>query len=243
MRSSARGDPTLQTNLKAIPDTAVPQGRNATKKRKTRARLLEAAFNVMAEAGIDAAKIKDITDRADVGFGTFYNYFESKDALAGEVLDCMIQDFGLRSAAATQGLVNSDPAVVAAVTIRLIIREAADAPIWRWWAMRPDLLVDRLRTGLAEFVETDIHNCIDAGLLQLSPDEVDHALQLACWMIVGGIHDIVTGARSLGSETFVAKFLVHAVGFDYETAARVSTVELPDFGPANIDWTFSLERN
>lgn len=233
----------MQTNVKSMPDTLAPRGRNATKKFKTRARLLEAAYEVMSEAGIEAAKIKDITDRADVGFGTFYNYFESKDVLAGEVLDCMIHDFGVRSAAATQELLVSDPAVVAAVTIRLIIREAADAPIWRWWAMRPDLLVDRVRKGLAEFVETDIHNCIEAGLLQLSPDEVDQALKLACWLIVGGIHDIVIGNRSLGSEIFVAKFLVHALGFDYDTAVRVSAIALPDFGPAKVDWTFSLGRN
>ena len=43
-----------------------------------RARLLEAPYDVMAEIGVDAAKIKDITDRADVGLGTFYNYFETK---------------------------------------------------------------------------------------------------------------------------------------------------------------------
>lgn len=36
-------------------------------------------MSVMAAEGADAATINDITEAADVGFGSFYNHFASKE--------------------------------------------------------------------------------------------------------------------------------------------------------------------
>ncbi len=43
--------------------------------------LLDAGLDVFYEKGFDRATIDDIVGRADCGKGTFYRYFESKDAL------------------------------------------------------------------------------------------------------------------------------------------------------------------
>jgi len=215
-------------------------GRNAKKKRNTRARLLESAHDVMAAVGVDDAKIKDITDAADVGFGTFYNYFETKDALASEVLDCMIHDVGVRNVEATRALAVSDPAAVMPTSVRLFIREAVEKPIWRWWALRPDLMTDRLRDGFAEFALNDLRQGVDLGLLRLSLKDLDQSWALTCWMMVGGIHDIVVGDRPLKSETFVAEAIARSWGYDFEVAHRVSAIPLPSYGPAKVDWTFKL---
>ncbi len=50
-----------------------PPNRLTRHKQKTRARLIRAALSVMARKGADAATINDITEAADVGFGSFYN--------------------------------------------------------------------------------------------------------------------------------------------------------------------------
>ncbi|MFD1827139.1 MULTISPECIES: TetR/AcrR family transcriptional regulator [Mumia] len=47
----------------------------------TRARLLVAAEDVFAELGYHEASIVKITERASIGLGTFYLYFESKQAI------------------------------------------------------------------------------------------------------------------------------------------------------------------
>ena len=54
--------------------------RGARRKRETRARLLEAALRLSAERGMEGVAINEITEAADVGFGSFYNHFESKEA-------------------------------------------------------------------------------------------------------------------------------------------------------------------
>lgn len=53
---------------------------------ETRARILDATRDVLGEHGLESTTLKAITDRADVGAGSFYNLFESKEAAVLEVL-------------------------------------------------------------------------------------------------------------------------------------------------------------
>jgi AcrR family transcriptional regulator len=56
----------------------------------TRQRLIEAARAVFAEKGLDLASIDDITERADVGKGTFYYHFPSRAKLIRELVRTML---------------------------------------------------------------------------------------------------------------------------------------------------------
>ncbi|HEX8728509.1 MAG TPA: TetR/AcrR family transcriptional regulator [Ktedonobacterales bacterium] len=60
---------------------ASPPTRGARRKSQTRARLLAAARTIFARDGLEAATIAQITSAADVGFGTFYLHFATKDDL------------------------------------------------------------------------------------------------------------------------------------------------------------------
>jgi AcrR family transcriptional regulator len=51
------------------------------RKERTRGDILLAAEQVMARKGVHATKISDIAETADVGVGTFYLHFETKEAL------------------------------------------------------------------------------------------------------------------------------------------------------------------
>lgn len=70
--------PDEQVTLNVSPVT----GRPLTKRGEaTRRRLLEAAEHVFAEQGYHEASIVKITEHAAVGLGTFYLYFDSKQAI------------------------------------------------------------------------------------------------------------------------------------------------------------------
>src|SRR3989442_2846606 len=69
-------------------------GRGARRRLETRARLVWAARALMARKGIGATSIQEITDTADVGFGSFYNHFASKEAIAEAVMEGAIESFG-----------------------------------------------------------------------------------------------------------------------------------------------------
>ena len=52
----------------------------------TQKKLLGAALEVFSEYGVDAATIDDITQRADLGKGTFYRHFSDKS----EIMTCLV---------------------------------------------------------------------------------------------------------------------------------------------------------
>ena len=51
------------------------------RKARTRQAMIDAAVRLIAEGRGRRASIQEITDAADIGFGSFYNHFESKEQL------------------------------------------------------------------------------------------------------------------------------------------------------------------
>jgi len=219
---------------------ATGESRRAKKQRETRIKLLEAAHSVMKDSGVDAARIADITDKADIGFGTFYNYFPDKDTLAREVLDCIIHDLGERITAVTKPLRETDMTLAMGISNRLVLRAAMADPIWRWWALRPDLLFDRMSQGVGPYALEDVGIAIKNGKSQLKEDQAEAAWALAVWVMVGGIHDLIVGSRPAESAALVAHSCMRVLGTTHEDANRVTKTELPDIRSSTIDWSFQL---
>jgi AcrR family transcriptional regulator len=68
------------------PGAPSTDSRRERKKQENRAQLLAAARAVFAEMGFGAASVRDIVRRTDLATGTFYNYFEDKDAIFAAVV-------------------------------------------------------------------------------------------------------------------------------------------------------------
>jgi AcrR family transcriptional regulator len=68
------------------PKAATP-GRRQRRAEETRLRLFRSAIQLFAERGFPNVTIGEITEAADVGKGTFFNYFESKDHVLGVMAD------------------------------------------------------------------------------------------------------------------------------------------------------------
>jgi AcrR family transcriptional regulator len=58
-----------------------PVNRRARKSVETRNRIFRAAIELIARRGIEDVTVEQITERADVGKGTFFNYFSGKEAV------------------------------------------------------------------------------------------------------------------------------------------------------------------
>ncbi len=61
--------------------TEAVQGRRERKKEETRRRITLAALELFHEKGFDATTVDEITERADVAKGTFFNYFPKKESV------------------------------------------------------------------------------------------------------------------------------------------------------------------
>ena len=66
--------------------------REAEKKARTRALLLEAAQKTFVERGYHATLISDIVNRAGVGQGTFYRHFKNKRTIFQELMEAFIEE-------------------------------------------------------------------------------------------------------------------------------------------------------
>jgi AcrR family transcriptional regulator len=98
------------------------------KRQKTHASLVSAAKSLVFERPQQKISIQDITDRAQLGLGTFYNYFETKNDVYEAVLADLRQKFTRDLDRIRATLV--DPATSIAVTIQYSLREAQDNKEW-----------------------------------------------------------------------------------------------------------------
>jgi AcrR family transcriptional regulator len=78
--------------VRQITGEAVSMATEAIEKRDRRTALLEAGREVLAEKGLEAAKVSDIVARAGVAQGTFYLYFPSKLSLVVALVEAMNTD-------------------------------------------------------------------------------------------------------------------------------------------------------
>lgn len=65
-------------------------GRRERRAAETRLRLFRCALQLFAERGFPNVTIEDITEAADVGKGTFFNYFQSKDQILGVMAEVQL---------------------------------------------------------------------------------------------------------------------------------------------------------
>lgn len=67
-------------------ETTETTSRWERRKERTHRRLLEAAERLFQAKGFDATTVEEIAAAADVAKGTFFNYFENKESLLGDLL-------------------------------------------------------------------------------------------------------------------------------------------------------------
>lgn len=135
--------------------------RGERRKRETRERLLQAAFRLFAERDADAVPINEITEAADVGFGSFYNHFPSREAIHGELMRRVFEEFADALDRQTAGV--EDPAEILAVSIRHAVLRAQREPLWGRLLIRETWRGRILTQGLGARLVRDLQRGVAAG--------------------------------------------------------------------------------
>ena len=116
-------------------------------------RLLEAALRLMAEKVMDCVAISEITEAADVGFGSFYNHFESKEGIFTALIEWVFEEFADTLDRLASGL--SDPAEVIAVSVRHTLMRARCEPLWGKFLIREGFSMRALDRALGQRLRRD----------------------------------------------------------------------------------------
>jgi AcrR family transcriptional regulator len=189
--------------------------RGARRKRETRAKLLKAAFELIAQRGVDGVAVNEITEAADVGFGSFYNHFESKEAIHTAVFAAVFDDFGDALDRLTAD--HDDPAEVIAICVRQTIAHAQREPLWGHFLLREWHRPEAVSRGLGARLLRDIAK----GIARKRFDVTDPVMT----MIVAGGTVVGTIAAQLGAagegSTLLDQFGVSVENLDRRAAAAL----------------------
>ncbi|HJS65948.1 MAG TPA: TetR/AcrR family transcriptional regulator [Nitrospiraceae bacterium] len=97
----------------------VPLSRVARRKAKTNRRLLDVARKLFFEKGIYWVKVEDITESADIGKGTFYKYFDSKETIIRMLLEEGLDELLLKTKEAVHAASSDSKILSAVIAVRV----------------------------------------------------------------------------------------------------------------------------
>ncbi|MGW2661650.1 TetR/AcrR family transcriptional regulator [Nocardia tengchongensis] len=203
-----------------------PVVRNRIDRRRERTRnaLLGAARKFLAE-GRSAVSIQEITDEADVGFGSFYNHFESKEQLFDEAVRSVLQIYSEMR----DGIVAlyDDPAEIFAVSFRMTARLQRQVPEMVRVILNSGTSVLLRDEGLAPRARRDIMAAQEAGRFeQMDPDMAVMAAGgslLGLLQLLDARPDADAGA--LADE--MTYHMLRMFGMNKRTAQKLTSTELP----------------
>lgn len=130
------------------------------RKARTRAALVRAAQTCIAE-GRTAVPILEITQLADVGMGSFYNHFETKEQLFQAAVEDALESFGDTLDTLTEDI--DDPAEAFAQSFRLTGRLHRRQPELSKVLLHNGLALAGSNRGLARRARRDVEAAVAAG--------------------------------------------------------------------------------
>lgn len=138
------------------------------KRERTRSALLDAAVSVVAEKGMDGAKITDITTAAGMANGTFYNHFNDKDEILRTAAYGIAFEVS-RQIDAEMDEIEDAAARVVTATSRFIAILAA-APDWAAVLLDGADHLPEVRKDLYKYLRGDIERGVAQGKFDVEVD-------------------------------------------------------------------------
>ena len=187
-------------------------GRVARRRQRSLEALIKAGQDVMGEKGIDAATMLEIAERADIGAGTVYSFFKSKDDLALAVLERLMLDLGNRIERVTNTF--TDPAQVYAFGLRNVLDTATQDLRWKQLLNRSEVMADAMFRQMGPFAMRDLENASRAGRFRVQDAAV--VWRMATHAIVGTALAITAKAlpEAARDETLITLLCMTGIGRD-----------------------------
>ncbi|MDN0200345.1 TetR/AcrR family transcriptional regulator [Streptomyces sp. S.PNR 29] len=211
-----------------MPTSAPPSNRFERRRAETRQALVRAARQILAETGETSASIQAIAERADVGFGSFYNHFESKAELFDAAVVDALEEFGQAFDERLRDV--DDPAELVAGGFRLSVRMADSHPELMQVLRHRGLGHLHSPRGLAPRALRDLDRGITSG--RFSPVDPTVALaalggSLLCLLELRFARPELDGDEAAAN---LAEMVLRMLGVPPDEAREVARRPLPDLG-------------
>ena len=189
--------------------------RTARRQAKTREDLIEAAREIIAERGVEALRVSDVTKRADVAFGTFYNQFKTKD----DIVEAVVAETIVGLAQSVEESPEfDDPAEALVASTRAVVRIAYDDPP----LARLLVKLEQAETRFERIIRPQAGALLERGVAEghFLIDGLETTLTMsiaAAFEVIRGILDQRLGDRA---DLVCAEMLLRMAGVTPKRAAR-----------------------
>ena len=200
------------------PSSAAPD-RRERRKRATRQALLDAANSLLASRSLDSLSVDEIAMRADVGKGTFYNYFADKDALERELASQIRVRMETEISSTNQGI--NDPAKRIARAFCCVLHFCLGAPEQAAAMMR----LFPHATDPAAPINSGVRGDVTEGLARrrIAASSEDVAVAYIVGVFTAGVNRALD-LPSSSARTFaigMGAILLHGLGISRTQAKRI----------------------
>lgn len=211
-----------------MPTSAPPANRFERRRAETRQALVRAARQILAETGDTGASIQAIAERADVGFGSFYNHFASKTDLFDAAVVDALEEFGQTFDERLRGI--DDPAELVTAGFRLSARMADSHPELMQVLRHRGLGHLHADRGLAPRALRDLEVGVASG--RFSPVDTTVALSALGGTLLSLVELRFARPDLDGDEAAanLAEMVVRMLGVPPDEAREVARRPLPDLG-------------
>jgi len=201
----------------------LPFDRPTRRSRKTRRALVDAARAILEEEGVPALTVKAVTERADVGHGTFYHHFPSTESVLSAAIEESMREFASEMERRFSDA--DDKAWVFVASMSSTFRMLARHPALPWMLERPQVLAAALRDACGPFARRDVAAMIAAG--DVAGDAVRHMGRYWEWIIVGALVDTASRSREQPAiEMHLLEMVLRTLRFDDDrTRALLARVD------------------
>lgn len=210
-----------------VSSTAKKEGRVARKQKRNLNALIKAAREIMTEKGVAATTMLEIAERADVGAGTIYNYFSSKDELAIAVIEELMYELALRIEEVTDTF--EDPAKVYAFGLRTVLDTATGDVRWAQMLHRSEVIADAMFRKMGPFAIRDMRQASLAGRFEASNAEL--VWRLSSHALIGASLAITKGELPESSKPQVIAKLLCMTGLGIGAAVELAEHPRPMLSP------------
>ena len=194
------------------------------RKAHTRSALVRAAQTFIA-AGKQNVPILELTQAADVGMGSFYNHFDSREQLYQAAVEDALERYGALLDELTVGL--DDPAHVFAQSFRLTGRLHRRSPELSKVLLSNGLALASSDKGLAPRARRDIEDGVRAGRFSVGDPELAMVIVAGAALVLGQLlHDHPERDDAAATDR-VTEDLLRTLGLPPDDAHEICRRPLP----------------
>ncbi len=205
--------------------TEVPINRLERRKQRTRMALVKAAQSMIA-AGKLNVPVLEITQAADVGMGSFYNHFESKEQLFEAAVADVLDSHGAVLDQLTADI--EDPAAVFACSFRLTGRMFRERPQESRILLANAGALLAADRGLAPRALRDIKVGVAAGRFHVEDPELTLAVAAGALLGLGYLLQAQPDRDAAVTADAVTEDVLRLFGMSPEDARQICALPLPD---------------